>query len=503
MSTPLAAALAFLPLRRRPLLGSHVRAVLVGILAALVLNGGGDGTASSPQRPRRRAAHSAACAARIERGRAEYPLALLTDLPRLWPGDLPKVAQSGGRSSMASPECALYIEAPGEGAPLGLRLLGWTTAFAAAENFGVTFVHTSFDGPGGSGAASDGGTDADAPRGGWDDALGLGAGEPTAQSLRAAAAAAGRPAMATKHLDSWRGVRYDEDVFRRGPWWGDLNEQPSNCGKLLRVPPLARAYDASWLTKGATALRFARARERRAALGLDPPLQWDAERDVNIAVHVRRVVFSDAAAGTPFEWDGELALASWERGEGGESSSATGRAAGDADAGDGERFLGQRVWYPTREAVLARVVRETVLPALLAEGLPAERIVVHVFSQWPSSADFPALAALAGVGREKGGGRGVRVVWQLGSALTAWATLLHLAQSDVLVGSASHLSFFAAHLSSRPLVLAQEDFDKWRLCGEGAACCRRDGVCEFVAEVRMREAARRLGALRRCGAGLA
>jgi hypothetical protein len=248
------------------------------------------------------------------------------------------------------------------------------------------------------------------------------------------------------------------------------------------------------------ALRFARARERRAALGLDPPLLWDAERDVNIAVHVRRVALGDeAAGGTPFEWDDEVALASWERGEGGESSGGGRRA--DADAG--ERFLGPRVWYPTRESVLARVVRETVLPALLAEGLPAERLVVHAFSQWPSSADFPALAALAGIGRGGGGGAGVRVVWRLGATLGAWATFLHLAQSDVLVGSASHFSFFAAHLSSRPLVLAQEDFDKWRLCGEGAVCCRRDGACEFYAEVRMRETARRLGALRRCGAGLA
>ena len=382
---------------------------------------------------------------------------------------------------MASPECALFIEAPGEGPPLGLRLLGWTTALAAAENFGVTFVHAPFD---------DAAVDADAatPPGGWDDALGLGAGEETADSLRAAAAAKGRSAPGAKTLELWGGVRYDEDVFRRGPWWGDMNEVPSNCGKVLRVPPHSRPHDMTWLTKGAMALKFARAQEARAVRGADPPLLWDAERDVNIAVHVRRVLFPEAdgdaissAAGPAFEWDDPVSLSAWE----------------NEETPDGNvHFQGRRVWYPTREAVLARTVRETVLPALLAEGLPPERLVVHVFSQWPHAAGFPALAALATRG-------GVRVVFRLGAALTAWDTLRHLTQADVLVGSASHFSFFVAHLSSRPLVLAQEDFDKWRLCGEGSVCCRRDGSCTFYAGVRMRAAARRLGALRRCGAGLA
>jgi len=470
-------------------------AILSGVIAGLLLHSFGnssyDAQAAHHAQGRAVAAPSASasCAALLERGRAEYPVALLASLPRLWPPtDMPKVAQSGGRSSMASPACALYVEAPGEGAPLGLRLLGWATAYSAAENFGVTFVHAPFD--------DAGAADPDAPAaGGWDDALGLGAGEPTAASLRAAAAAEGRPAPQTKALESWRGVRYDEDVFRRGPWWGDMNEVAENCGRILRVPPLSRPYDATWHSKGAMALRFARAREARAARGADPPLLWDAERDVNIAVHVRRVAFADAegpSAGIPFDWDDPISLSAWENDEAtaGESGSLGAAANGEP------QFQGQRVWYPTRETVLARVVRETVLPALLAEGLPPERLVVHVFSQWPHAAGFPALAALAQRG-------GVRVAFHLGAALGAWPTLLHLTQADVLVGSASHFSFFAALLSSRPLVLAQEDFDKWRLCGEGSVCCRRSGECEFYAGVRVRELARRLGALRRCGGGLA
>ena len=384
---------------------------------------------------------------------------------------------------MASPTCTLYVEAPGEGPPLGLRLIGWMTAYASAENFGVTFVHTSFD--------TAGELDSSVPPGGWDAALGLGADEATSKSLHAAAIASGLPTPGVKVLESWRGVRYDEDVFRRGPWWGDMNEVSSNCGKILRVPPHSRPYDSSWLTKGAMALKFALARESRAARGLDPPLLWDAERDINIAVHVRRAVFVDAETeGTPFEWDDEIALSRWELDE-------------SSNSIKDPLYLGQRIWYPTREAVLARIVRETVLPALLAEGLPAERLVVHVFSQWPHAEGFPALASLAGTrgGGAGAGDGGVRVSWHLGAALSAWETLFHLTQADVLVSSASHFSFFAAQLSSRPLVLAQEDFDKWRLCGEGSVCCRRDGTCEFYAGVRMREAARRLGALQRCGAG--
>ena len=44
MTTALAAALSFAP-PRRPLFAPHVRAVLVGVLAGLVLHGGGGGAA--------------------------------------------------------------------------------------------------------------------------------------------------------------------------------------------------------------------------------------------------------------------------------------------------------------------------------------------------------------------------------------------------------------------------------------------------------------------------
>ena len=114
-------------------------------------------------------------------------------------------------------------------------------------------------------------------------------------------------------------------------------------------------------------------------------------------------------------------------------------------------------------------------------------------------------AVVAGVGYRvagalRGGAGGVRVAFWLGAARTdAWTTLFHLTQADVLVGSASHFSFWAGQLASKPLVLAQEDMDRWRLCGEGAACCLRDGRCSFYAGVRMREAARRLAALLECG----
>lgn len=473
---------------------SICRSVILGIICGLLLHHDTDSEVQLTV-PRMRfapvlAQTPAMCATMVERGRAEYPLPLLASLPRLWPPlDMPKRDQMGGRSSMASPTCALFIEAPGEGLPLGQRLVGWMTAYFAAENFGVTFVHASFD----RNENSESLLDASAPSGGWDAALGLGSGEATRDSLHSAAATAGRATPEIKLLASWNGVRWNEDAFRRGPWWADLNDDSSNCGKILRVPSQSRPYDSSWLTKGAMALKFARARALREASGLDPLLRWDADRDVNIAVHVRRVVFANAEGeGTSFEWDDEVSLSTWELDENGNGGSKL-------------QYLGQRIWYPTREAVLARIVRETVLPALLAEGLPAERLVVHVFSQWPHAEGFSALASLEGTrgGGTGAGGGGVRVSWHLGAALSAWETLFHLTQADVLVGSASHFSFFAAQLSSRPLVLAQEDFDKWRLCGEGSVCCRRDGTCEFYAGVRMREAARRLGALRRCGAGLA
>jgi hypothetical protein len=400
------------------------------------------------------------CASLRRRGRGEYPLPVLLSLPRLLPGNLSRINQVGGPSSLASPACPMYVTptlAPG-GAPLGAQLLSWATAFAAAENFGATFLHAPF---------FDGGSGAPAPRGGWDAALGLGDGEDTPAALAGRLAAGGEPAPRIVELGGWGGVAWDEDAFRRGAWWGAMNAR-EHCGAVLRVPAAARVHDATWLTKGAMALRFERARALRAVAREDPSLLWDEVRDVNVAVHVRRRAAAAGAAaadGTPFPWDGEAAL----RDEGG-------------------------VWYPTREDVLARVVRDTVVPALVGAGVPPARVVVHVFSEWEAEADFPALRALAGAAG------GVRVAFWLGATRAdAWTAFFHLTQADVLVGSASHFSFWAAHLSSKPLVLAQEDMDRWRLCGEGSACCFRDGRCSWHAEVRMREAARRLAALIECG----
>jgi hypothetical protein len=399
------------------------------------------------------------CASLLRRGRGEYPLPVLLSLPRLFPGNLSRINQVGGPSSLASPGCPMFVtpSGGGRGHPLGPQLLEWTTAFAAAENFGATFLHAPFADGGGGGE----------PPGGWDAALGLGEGEDTPAALAARLAAGGQPAPRTVELNGWGGVAWDEDAFRRGGWWAALNAR-EHCGAVLRLPAAARVHDATWLTKGAMALRFERARALRAVARLDPPLLWDEVRDVNVAVHVRRARAARGGAsgggGTPFPWDGEEAL--WEGG----------------------------AWYPTREAVLARVVRETVLPALADAGVPAARVAVHVFSEWEAEGDFPALRAL------RGGAGGVRVAFWLGAARAdAWTTLFHLTQADVLVGSASHFSFWAGQLASKPLVLAQEDMDRWRLCGEGAACCLRDGRCSFYAGVRMREAARRLAALLECG----
>jgi hypothetical protein len=147
--------------------------------------------------------------------------------------------------------------------------------------------------------------------------------------------------------------------------------------------------------------------------------------------------------------------------------------------------------------VLARVVQDAVLPAFAAaDPAQALRLHVHVFTQLlegeRGEEALPALAALGAAPQVAG------VKFYGPAQADGWATLLHLASADVLVGSASQWSVWAAHFSSVPVVLAQPDTSRARVCGEGQACCLATGACPFAAQEVMAAAARRIAAREQC-----
>jgi hypothetical protein len=417
---------------------------------------------------------------------------------RALPGNLSRAGVAGGPSTLASPACPMLV-LPARllrGAPPSARLLAWASAASAAENFGAALAVRALE----EGGAA------------WEGALGLRTvldGEVAWEEEGGGGSSGAAP---TVQLQGWAGVRYDEDVLRRGPWWDAFND-PRHCGAVFELPQEGRAWDALWLTKGAAARKYALA--RAAAPPGSEPLLWEgsasAPGDIHIAVHARRVHLDAAELGPGFAppeshelWDDPRAA--WSRAP---RTSSNSSSSSSSSLGEEEGWL----YYPTKDAVLAKVVRDTVLPAFeaaQAEAAAAEaaaeeaaeggqklppprlRLHVHVFSQLlPSEAGeevFPALAALP-----------VHAVRFHGpQRADGWAAFHHLARADVLVGSASQWSLWAAHFSYAPLVLAQADGDKLRLCGEGQACCARSGECPYPARARAQASAARLLAREQC-----
>jgi hypothetical protein len=140
--------------------------------------------------------------------------------------------------------------------------------------------------------------------------------------------------------------------------------------------------------------------------------------------------------------------------------------------------------YPTPEHVEARVVRETILPALSAAGLRAP-VHVHVFAEKEGAAKFPHLAALPNV--------------HFYPDMPPLDTFYHMTQADFLVGSFSSFTFAAAQVALRPLVYSQPSSDIFRMCGDASVCCMHSGDCWPTAKYRTKLAAERLVALEKCG----
>ena len=449
------------------------------------------GAPAPPTAPRR---PQPTCAPALEASLALQHPAALQPYRRQLPGNLSRAGVAGGPSSLASPACPMLVLPPvlPPDTPPAAALLAWAMTASVAENFGATLVRRPLLG----GAA-------------WEAALGLAQGVEGEAEWEAVEAQLAARTLRLVQLPGWRGVRYDEDALRRGPWWDAFND-PAHCGAALELPAQGRSWDAVWLSKGAAAAKYALARAQAAQAARagggggasEPPLLWQAGRaagDIVIAVHARRVHVAgsggeEEGAAPPAAAASELLdapLAPWRW-----SRAASG---------------GGWVYCPTPDAALARVIRDTVLPAFAAAAAAGDgggdgggdgaaaatpplrlRLHVHVFSQLAEgesgSAALPALAALPVAS----------VRFHGPAAADEWATLHHLAASDILVGSASQWSQWAAHLSSAPLVLAQADSDTWRQCGEGEACCFSSGECPYAARAAAAAAAVRLLAREQC-----
>jgi hypothetical protein len=225
--------------------------------------------------------------------------------------------------------------------------------------------------------------------------------------------------------------------------WGPIVRDPKACNVVYRLPGDVWPYDVTTTTKPLLAHYFAAA--GAAAGGAGPPgaaraTQWDPSA-VNVVVHVRK---------------------------------------GDVTS--------------MPEDVMARVVSETVLPALRRAGLGA-RAAVHVFAEFRgyTAAAFPALAALA----HEGGPGAVNVTFWEGA--TEWDAFLHMTAADFLVISQSGFPKFASLLSLAPLTLSFPSSDHVKHAHADTAPCYYDGRCSFTARTRVRAAAERLRSGEACG----
>jgi len=225
--------------------------------------------------------------------------------------------------------------------------------------------------------------------------------------------------------------------------WGPIVRAPGDCNVVYRLPGDVWPYDVTTAAKPLLAHYFAAAGAARggaAPVGAARAVRWDPTA-VNVAVHVRK---------------------------------------GDVTA--------------MPEDVLARVVSETVLPALRRAGVGA-RAAVHVFAEFRgyTAAAFPALAALA----DEGGPRAVNVTFWEGAS--EWDAFLHMTAADFLVISQSGFPKFASLLSIAPLTLSFPSSDHVKHAHADTAPCYYDGRCSFAARTRVRAAAERLRSGEACG----
>jgi len=160
--------------------------------------------------------------------------------------------------------------------------------------------------------------------------------------------------------------------------------------------------------------------------------------------------------------------------------------------------------------VHARVVRETLLPALREARVRARR-AVHVFAEEKVGDKLPFLNALAAAAVSAGSGGGAgntggepepEVAVFFHPEADPMTSFWHLTQADFLVGSFSSFSWAAAQVALRPLALMQPSSDIMKMCGESSACCHHDGSCGFFALHRTRLAAQRLARIEECAGAL-
>ena len=326
--------------------------------------------------------------------------------------------------SNPSPSCPKFVAASqNQGAGIGHRLVAYSMALHVALWWNLTFAHTSLDGGGGAHGSYNG----------WDSWLAFTVGEVGFDDVLA------RPGLRRVPLPSLGGYyQYNEVMIAK---WKDIITSPDNCNVLFDLPLDNWAYDVSSTTKFLLSLKFSDAMARHtsgAGLGKSATYQAPAmpalvysPAHVHIAVHIR---------------------------------------------------IGDQ--YPTPEHVEARVVRETILPALAASGLAAP-VHVHVFAEKEGAARFPALAALPNV--------------HFYPDMPPLDTFYHLTQADFLVESFSSFSFAAAQVALRPLSFSQPSSDIFRMCGDASVCCMHSGDCWPTAKYRAKQAAQRLATLERCG----
>jgi len=457
---------------------------------------------------------SCASLERAEYGEADVRAALARSGP--WPAGagVEDVRKGGGSVSgfwhnRVDAACPRFVAAAQNfNAGIGHRLVAYSMALHTAIWFNVTFTHTSLDGGHSShgkqvGPHSSSPVLLSAPRlthaipnppgppfrphlpsktspsyDGWDAWLAFTVGEHGFDAVRA------RPGLRRVKLPELGGYYLgNEAIIAR---WKGVILDPANCNVLFDMPQDQWAFDVSATTKFVLSAKFAAAMAAHAAgralFGgpaespdagpVRPPpapaLEFDPAA-VSVAVHIR---------------------------------------------------IGDQ--YPTPEWVEARVVAETIAPALRAAGVRAP-LHVHVFAEKEGAARFPALAALArapaapaaegaaagaaeGAGDAAAGGGYGDGDWPAGGVevffhpdMAPLPSFFHLTQADFLVMSFSSFSFAAAQVALRPLALAQPSSDIFRMCADASVCCLHSGDCAPVAKLRALAAARRLRALELCG----
>jgi len=259
------------------------------------------------------------------------------------------------------------------------------------------------------------------------------------------------PGLRTVRLPGASSQPRTHDTFER--LWGPYLRNASACNVAFEFPGDVWPYDVTTLAKPVLAHYFQQAPFASPAMREAHALRWNSS-DVNIAVHVRK--------------------------------------------GDVEN---------QPDAVPARIVSETVLPALrAASGGLARRAHVHVFAEYSrgyTGAAFPTLGALRGSPLAAGNssllhsGNGVRVTfWERASE---WDAFVHMAAADFLIISQSGFPKLASLVSVKPLTLSAPSSDHYKHAHADTAPCFFDGRCSFSARARARAAAERLRSGEACG----